>query len=97
MQWCYGEHEIKLYGGKLTENIVQAVARCVMTEQMLQINKRYPIALTVHDECCIVVKESEAEEAYTFCVEAMSTAPVWAPGLPVACSGDIAKRYGDAK
>lgn len=97
VQWCYGEHETKLYGGKLTENIVQAVARCVMTEQMLQINKRYPIALTVHDECCIVVKESEAEEAYTFCVEAMSTAPVWAPGLPVACSGDTAKRYGDAK
>jgi len=53
MQWAYGDDK-KLYGGKLTENIVQAVARCVMTDGMLRIQKRYQCALTVHDEVVVV-------------------------------------------
>jgi DNA polymerase len=93
----YGPDETKLYGGKLTENIVQALARIVMTEHMLRIQKRYPIVLTVHDECCIVTKDEEAKEAFAFCSGVMSTTPKWADGLPIACEGGFGKRYGDIK
>ena len=93
----YGPDETKLYGGKLTENIVQALARIVMTEQMLRIQKRYPIVLTVHDECCIVTEDSMVQEAYDFCIQTMSTAPKWADGIPISCEGGYGKRYGDIK
>lgn len=97
VQWSYGEDSKKLYGGKLTENIVQAVARCVMTDQMLRISKRYRIALTVHDECCMIVPENEAEEAFRFCTQVMSTAPSWIADMPTACDGGYGVRYGDIK
>ena len=97
VQWTYGEDDKKLYGGKLTENIVQAVARCVMTDQMLRMSKRYKIALTVHDECCMIVPEAEAEEAFSFCMQVMSTPPSWIADMPTACDGGYGVRYGDIK
>jgi DNA polymerase I-like protein with 3'-5' exonuclease and polymerase domains len=96
MQWTYGEGR-KLYGGKLTENIVQAVARCVMTDGMLRIQNKYPCVLTVHDECCIVAPEAEAEEAYAFVLECMTAEPKYMPGLPLAADGGYGKRYGEIK
>jgi DNA polymerase I-like protein with 3'-5' exonuclease and polymerase domains len=97
VQWSYGKESKKLYGGKLTENIVQAVARCVMTDGMLRIQKRYPCVLTVHDECCIIAPEAEAEEAYTFVLGCMTAEPKYMPGIPIAAEGGFAKRYGDIK
>ena len=38
-----------IYGGKVTENIVQALARIVISEQMIRVSKHYPIAFQVHD------------------------------------------------
>ena len=45
----------RIYGGKVTENVCQAVARCIIGEQMLRIAKRYRVVLTVHDSivCCV--------------------------------------------
>ena len=101
IQWQYGGDDKnkpkKLYGGKIVENVVQAVARCVMTDQMLKIQKRYPIVLTVHDECCMLVPESEGEEAFAFVEGVMRTPPAWLPGLPLDCEGGYGKRYGDIK
>lgn len=97
VQWCYGEHETKLYGGKLTENIVQAVARCVMTDGMLRIQKRYSCVLTVHDEVVVAVPEDEAQEAKDWVLAQMVVVPSYMPGLPLAAESDVAKRYGDAK
>lgn len=97
VQWLYGEHGIKLYGGKLTENIVQAVARCVMTDGMLRIQKRYSCVLTVHDEVVVAVPEVEAEEAKDWVLAQMVVVPTYMPGLPLAAEVDVAKRYGDAK
>lgn len=87
----------RIYGGKVTENIVQALARIVVTSQMVQIAKRYHIALQVHDEVVCLVDEDEAEEAKAFIMQCMSTPPAWAPDLPVSCEADIGKNYGDAK
>jgi DNA polymerase len=87
----------KLYGGKVVENVTQAVARVVVTEQMTKIGRRYPVALQVHDEVVCVVPEGEAEACRDYMVEVMSTPPKWAPDLPVACEAEIGYSYGDAK
>lgn len=97
IQWSYGEDEKKLYGGKLTENIVQAVARCVMTDGMLRIQKRYPCVLTVHDEVVVLVPEAEVVDAENWVLAQMTMVPKYMPGIPLAADIGHAKRYGDAK
>ena len=97
MQWFYGDDEKRLYGGKLTENIVQAVARCVMTDGMLRIQKRYPCVLTVHDEVVVLVPEGEAEDAKTWVLAQMVMEPKYMPGIPLNADVGHAQRYGDAK
>jgi DNA polymerase len=86
-----------IYGGKVVENITQAVARIVVAEQMVKIGRRYPVALQVHDEIVCVVDEEIAEDCRDYMVEVMSTPPKWAPDLPVACEADMGPNYGDAK
>lgn len=88
---------VRIYGGKVTENIVQALARIAVTSQMVRIASRYQIVLQVHDEVVCCVDEDEAEEAKAFIMQCMSTPPSWAPDLPVACEADIGYNYGDAK
>jgi DNA polymerase len=97
VQWEYGDQSKKLYGGKLTENIVQAVARCVMTDGMLRIQKQYPCVLTVHDEAVVLVPEDGAEQARKWIHEQMVMEPKYMPGIPLAAESGVAKRYGDAK
>jgi hypothetical protein len=81
LQWAYGPDSKKLYGGKLTENIVQAVARCVMTDGMLRIQTTYPCVLTVHDEVVCLVPEAEAEDAKTWVLAQMVMEPKYMPGF----------------
>jgi DNA polymerase len=86
---------IKIYGGKIVENVCQALARCVIGEQMLRISKRYKVALTVHDAIMAVVKEEEAEEAKAYVEECMKWRPSWALTLPLSCEVGIGKSYGE--
>lgn len=97
VQWTYGEKHKKLYGGKLTENIVQALARCVMTDGMLRIQKRYPCVLTVHDEAVVLVPENEADIAEAWVLEQMTVEPSYMRGIPLAAETGVGSRYGDAK
>lgn len=86
-----------LYGGKVTENVVQALARIAVSEQMVAIrNAGYHVAFQVHDENVCVVPEHKAEQAMKHIVSIMSTAPDWAPDLPVACEAGVGPNYGDA-
>ena len=86
---------VKIYGGKLVENICQALARCIIGEQMLKISKRYKPVLTVHDAvACIALKE-EVEEAMAYVQECMKWTPDWANGLPVSCEAGYGQSYGD--
>lgn len=96
-QWVYGSDSKKLYGGKLTENIVQAVARCVMTDGMLRIQEKYPCVLTVHDEVVALVPEDDAEEAEKWVLAQMVMDPEYMKGIPLDAEASSAKRYGDAK
>lgn len=97
VQWTYGEQGKKLYGGKLTENIVQAVARCVMTDGMLRIQRRYPCVLTVHDEVVVLVPEDEANIAEPWVLAQMTVEPPYMPGIPLAAETGVGRRYGEAK
>lgn len=86
-----------LYGGKVTENVVQALARIVVSEQMVAIrNAGYHVAFQVHDENVCVVPEHKAQQAMKDIVSIMSTAPDWAADLPVACEAGVGLNYGDA-
>lgn len=85
----------RIYGGKVAENLCQAVARCVIGEQMLMIAKELRVVLTVHDAVACVVRESEAGEAQAFIEDCMRTAPKWAEGLPLNCESGMATTYGD--
>jgi DNA polymerase len=96
-QWFYGEDKIKLYGGKLTENIVQAVARCVMTDGMLRIQARLPCVLTVHDEVVVMCPETSVSEDMPWVYEQMVAEPAYMPGIPLKADIDAAVRYGEAK
>jgi len=88
---------VKIYGGKVIENVCQAIARCVMAEQMLRISKRYPIALTVHDSVVCCVNDSEVDEAASYVSECMAYVPEWAKGLPVRGDVEVGKDYGNCK
>jgi DNA polymerase len=84
-----------IWGGAMVENIVQALARIIVGEQMLKIRERYRPVLTVHDAAVIVARKEEVEEAVAFIVQVMSTPPSWAEGLPVSCEAKYGESYGD--
>jgi DNA polymerase len=89
---------ISIWGGAIVENIVQALARIIVGEQMLELRKvGYRPVLTVHDAAVCVVKQEEADEAVRKIVEIMSQPPAWASGLPVACEAHSGRSYGDCK
>ncbi len=86
---------VRIYGGKVTENLIQALAAIVIREQMAAIGQHYHVAFQVHDEIIITAPDSKTAQAEAKLVEIMSTPPKWAPGLPVACESGVAKNYGD--
>lgn len=86
----------RIYGGKVTENVCQAIARCIIGDQMLAIAKRYKVALTVHDSVVCCVPEDQLKEATRYIEECMSSTAPWAEGLPITCESDNGKSYGEA-
>jgi DNA polymerase len=86
---------VRIYGGKVVENICQAVARQIVAEQMLRVSKRYKVVLTVHDAVAIVAPEAEAAQAQAYLEECMSWNPKWAVGLPLSCESGVGASYGD--
>lgn len=84
----------KLYGGLLTENVVQALSRIIIAEQMLKIHDAgYRIVTMTHDEIVIIAKKKDAKKALDLMIKTMSTPPDWAPGLPLAAEGGFDTSY----
>lgn len=83
------------YGGRITENLCQALAFAIMKWQAMNIHQRYPIAFNVHDEWVTTAPENEAQQAADFLTECMSQVPEWAQGCPIAAEAAFAQRYGD--
>jgi len=84
-----------IYGGKVIENVCQAVARCIIGEQMLRIAKRYRVVMTVHDAIACIAPEAQAQEAMAYVMECMRWTPTWAEGLPLNCEVGFSRRYGE--
>lgn len=99
----------RIYNAKLLENIVQALARIVVFNQMGMIAQKLKekggnangkirqVVLTVHDEVVVVVPEEEAAETKAMMEEMMRVRPAWAQDLPVDCEGGVGASYGEAK
>lgn len=85
---------VNIWGGAMVENVVQALARIIVGEQMRWISKQYRVALTVHDAAVLVVPETELDSAKEYVELCMSTPPAWAKGLPVACELKFSESYG---
>lgn len=89
-QWTY----VETYGSKLTENIVQAVARDLLSYSMLAIDKKgFEIVMHVHDEVVCEVLENNAKEELDRLCEIMEQEVPWAPGLPLGADGYTTKFY----
>jgi DNA polymerase len=86
---------VRIYGGKVVENICQAVARCVIAEQMLLISKRYKVVLTVHDAVACIAPEAQAKEAQDYVEQCMRYRPEWCKTLPLNCESGVGQSYGD--
>ena len=87
----------RIYGGKVTENVVQALARIVVSEQMVEIGKHYQVLFQVHDEIIVCQMQENKSDTQQHVETIMSTSPRWAQGLPVACESGVGFNYGEAK
>jgi len=87
----------KIYGGKVIENVCQAIARCIIGEQMIRISKKYKVVLTVHDAITCIVPDDpvQIEEGVSYIEECMRWVPEWAEELPVNCESGKGKSYGE--
>jgi DNA polymerase I-like protein with 3'-5' exonuclease and polymerase domains len=99
MKWAYKDDTglVDIYGGKLTENIVQALARIIVMSQLVRISKKLRVALTVHDSIIALAREDERDEARAYVESCMRWVPAWAEGLPINCESKWGYNYGDMR
>jgi len=83
---------VRTYGGKLVENVTQAVARDIMVANMRKIASSFDLVGTVHDEWITEVDEDDGAGHELLSV-LMSRVPAWGEGLPLDAAGYTSKRY----
>lgn len=89
-----GDATKKIYGGFLCENLVQAVARDVLTDALLRVKDAgFRPLLTVHDEIVIEVPTDSAEEAAKEIRRIMTINPDWMPDVPLDVGMEVATEY----
>ncbi len=100
----YGPKTKRLYGGKLLENIIQALARIHVMECDARVMDRFTsegifttFALQAHDELVYVVPENKLDIVKPILLEEMRRAPIWMPTAPLDAEFGYGKTYGDAK
>jgi DNA polymerase len=85
----------RIYGGKVIENVCQALARIVIGEQMLMVTKKYRVVMTVHDAIACIAPEDEIERAKEYVEMCMRTRPDWGMDLPLNCEAGHGLSYGE--
>ena len=85
----------RTHGPRLVENIVQALARIVITDQILAIQKlpEVDVALTVHDEIIAIGSDKNPDETLATIMAIMKQPPVWCTNLPLDAEGAYSKIY----
>lgn len=95
-----GHTRVDTHGGKLTENVTQAVARDVLFDLIMRIEDRthqgWPAktVLHVHDEVVLEVPKKHTAQVMADLEGMMAVPPTWAPGLVVKGEGSVMRRYG---
>lgn len=95
MEWKHGAGQ-KIYGGLLTENVVQAIARDILVEQGIFAAEQagYPVNIHIHDEVVPVADEKDGEKALAFLIKSLSTAPSWGEGMALSAEGKVSRSLG---
>lgn len=81
------------FGGKITENIVQALSRIVLSDHMLQIDSTYPVAFTVHDEITVNANTNNPDNVLNEMIETFRTPPAWCQDIPLDAEGSYDRHY----
>lgn len=93
-----GREFVKIYGGLLTENVVQSLARDIVAEQALRVRASgRRLGTTTHDELVAVVPKADGERALEFTLSTMRVPPAWCADLPLNASGGFGTSYGAVK
>lgn len=85
----------RIYGGKVIENVCQALARIVIGEQMLMVAKKYRVVMTVHDAIACIAPTEQVETAKEYVELCMRMRPSWGMELPLNCEAGYGPSYGD--
>lgn len=99
-EWEYqqGRHRVKIFGGKLVENLCQHAARHIVMWQLARVARKYKVVLTVHDEIVCIVTDEQAEECAAYMLECLRMAPAWCRGaIPLNGEVGIGQSYSEAK
>lgn len=97
-QMCYVSRngKVRLYGGILTENRIQYLARLALGAQMIQMQEELEcvrLATSTHDEVVVVCAEEDADRVSSRVHQIMSTTPWWAKGLPLNADTKVSPIY----
>lgn len=82
-----------IYGAKLLENVCQALARIVVAEQMLEVDKKYRVVGMEHDAIAVIAKKKDEERAKKYMLKCMKEPPSWALDLPISAEVKSAEHY----
>ena len=89
-----GARYSRVWGGRICENIVQAVAFDLLLTSLLRMRDAgLKIAFHVHDEIVVVAKTKDADDVARIMGKCMTDPPKWASGLPLATEPEIMPRY----
>ena len=84
----------KLWGGTLTENVVQATSRDIMAESILRLEANgIKVIMHSHDEIISCIPNNEAQSKLKKMIELMCIVPTWATDLPINVEGEISEYY----
>lgn len=109
LQWVYDDKELRypkrIYGGSVTENLCQWLARNIVLNQTAVLESRWGsydrqgegVVLSVHDEAVLCVREDRAEACLADAIQEFAVPPSWWQQLPVKGEGGIGNRYSEAK
>ena len=89
---------VKLYGSKLIQNVVQALARIIITDAELFLAKKgYPAAASIHDELLFAIIDAKAEVFKKVLAKVLVRPPAFMPTVPLACEVNSGRSYADCK
>lgn len=88
---------VKIYGAMMVENLCQALARELLVDQMLTLQKRWDSVHQIHDEIIFLVPEEETNLACQTMKKIMEISPDWMPNLPLLVDPSVGNNLGECK